>query len=727
MQQRYRPPRFGLAIAAALTGTVVVLAAWVTARPSSAEIDGVQRTSWGLASSAPARTVDRFDALGWAVEEIDGVVFAGGKFQEVTNGVDTGAQPFLAAFAMSTGAWLPNFAPAVGGPVLALERSPDGALFVGGELDDWNGQEIGALAKIDPQTGEMWPGWNTRLYGGSSVVRDLSLGPDGWLYVAGTFDTASDANNPQTVDGVVRINPGSGEIDWSWIPITSGGSVWGVAASHTQPTVYLVGWDNVMNGQQVVGVSATDPSQVTWDSFAMNYPCCGHMYDVQPTPYGTVLVVGEQHGAYFYDENNGMALITSHATSWDSRYQDNGTRRGGDFQDIELVGDRLYASCHCWGSHSSAVGPTVLPYSGDLANAGGTHTGLVSSVVAYDAQTGARDQGFNPYMSGDIGGWGVLAASDGCLWIAGGINAVGQPGSQAPGRDLVRLCDENGPTPPPVPAPATCLATVHGDTVTITWDSADQAVDYVIYRTVDGGNQSWRGRTTASPFVDNNRDAELAYFVAARDVAELKSDRTPCSSEVIVDPPDPVDPPANCEATIDGDNIIVGWDGVAEAVEYVVYRSVDGGSQYWRGRTSDTTFADSNRDNQLTYYVAAKRADGERSDRAACQTTDETPPPVPVVVDPVPSCTAVVDPADPTRAEISWSTVGPQGVDNVDPLYVIHRSVDDGNRFWRGRSTGSTFTDDLRTGTIVYFVEVKAGNDRSDLTTCEPPIQGAGG
>ena len=725
MQQRLRPSRIGLLVVVCIAAGVAALTAWLTAQPSAAEIEGVQRTSWGLASPATSRTVDRFDALGWAVEEVDGVVFAGGKFQEVTNGTDVGAQPFLAAFVMSTGVWLPDFAPEVGGPVLALERSPDGGLFVGGEIDEWNGQEIGALAKIDPATGELWPGWNTRVYGGTSVVRDLSLGPDGWLYVAGSFQTASDANNPQTVHGVVRMDPATGSIDWSWIPVTDGGGVWGVAASHTLPTVYIVGWDNVMDGRQVVSVSTTDANQVVWDSFVINYPCCDHMYDVQPTPYGTVLVVGEQHGAYFFDENNGMTLVISHVTSWDSRHQDELIRYGGDYQDIELVGDRLYASCHCWGSHSSAPGPDPLPYSTNLANVGGTHTGLVSAVIAYDAQTGARDQSFNPYMSGDIGGWGVLAASDGCLWIAGGINAVGQPGSQAPGRDLVRLCDENGPTPPPVPAPATCLATISGDSVTVTWDTVDVAVDYVIYRTVDGGNQSWRGRATAAPFVDTNRDAQLAYFVAARDLAELKSDRTACASEVIVDPPVGVPEPTNCLATIDGDTVTVTWDSVDDAAEYVVYRSVDGGTQYWRGRTSATSFDDTNRDNQLTYYVAAKRADGVRSDRALCETVDETPPPQPVVIEPVTTCSVVVDPVDPTRAEVTWTAVGPQGVDAIEPLYVIYRSVDGGTQFWRGRTTDTTFIDGLRAGEIIYFVEVKAGNDRSVRTTCDPAIQGA--
>ncbi|MDH3680518.1 MAG: hypothetical protein OEV40_11275, partial [Acidimicrobiia bacterium] len=170
---------FGLLITAvALAVGAAGSAVLVSTRPSSAELVGVQRTSWGLATSGTSRAVANFDALGWAVEEVGGVVFAGGNFLDVTNGAQTERQPYLAAFAASTGAWLSTFAPDVGGPVLALEAAPDGGLFVGGEMDEWNGQTIGALAKIDPTTGELWPGWNTRAYGGTSVIRDLNLGPD---------------------------------------------------------------------------------------------------------------------------------------------------------------------------------------------------------------------------------------------------------------------------------------------------------------------------------------------------------------------------------------------------------------------------------------------------------------------------------------------------------------------------------------------------------------------
>ena len=706
------PKRLGL-----LLGALVALATTgllAGHRPSAAEIDDTQRTSWGLATFGPSRTVANFSSLGWALEEIDGRVYSGGRFLDVTDGQETRRQPYLAAFETEGGAHDPSFAPQVGGPVLALHASPDGGLFVGGEMGTWNGTQIGALTKIDPATGATWPGWNTRAYGGTSVVRDLSLGPDGWLYVAGTFTTASDAGNPTPVASVIRLDPVSGAIDWTWLPQTTGG-VWGIAASHTQPTVYIVGWTDVIGPYEVVGVGSTDPGILTWTGFTMNYPCCSHMYDVVATDGGKVFVGGEQHALYVYDEAQGMALIRNHVTSYDSRYQDSNARRGGDYQRLEQVGDRVYATCHCWGAHATGSDPTPVRYSSNLALTGGTHTGLVSGVIAYDAVTGHRDQAFDPYLAGDLGGWGVLGASDGCLWVTGGFNAVGQPGSQQPARDLVRLCDEGhvDPVPPVTPHP-TCLATFAGETVTVTWDASPDAVETVIYRSVDGGRFSWRGRVADASFVDTNRDAALVYAVAARDGNGVKSELTECGSEVVVG--QPLAAPANCEAAISGASVAVTWDEVAEATEYVVYRSVDGGPQYWRGRVAATSFDDTNRDASLTYYVSAKAVDGERSERAPCTTVDNTPPPPPVPA--IASCT-VTGPD-----EVNGITVGWDAVDAVDPQYIVYRSVDGGTWFWRGRVGATTFDDTLRAGSIEYAVEVKVGNDRSERVPCQPTVIG---
>jgi len=708
--------RFGLVGAALL----IVVLSLVVSDPSSAEVEAKQRSSWGLATFGESRVIANFSALGWAVEDVNGTVFAGGNFLDVTNGARTERQPYLAAFDAAGGVWKPGFAPEVGGPVLALKESPDGGLFVGGEMGDWNGTQRGALVKIDPATGEVWPGWETRVFGGTSVIRDLSLGPDGWLYAAGTFTTASDNGTPRPVSSVVRMDPLTGDIDWSWLPKTNG-RLWGVAASHTESTVYIVGWKDIKAGKQVVGVDSNDADKLTWTGFKMNYPCCQNMYDVETTENGRVFVAGEQHGLYVYNENDNMKVIAAHATSYDSRFQASSVRRGGDYQDLERIGDRVYASCHCWGSHSSRLDGGLVNYSSNLANVEGTHTGLVNAVIAYDVLTGERDQSFNPRMAGDIGGWGVTQASDGCLWVAGGFNAVGQPGNQTAARDLVRLCDPGVVDPGPVVevpvAPASCSATISGSTVTVNWDEADGAVDYVIYRTVNNGSRSWRGRTSDTSFVDLNRDATLVYSVASRNARRVKSDATECSAEVIIDPVVALEAPANCVATIDGANVDIEWDDADGAVDYVIYRSVDGGQQYWRGRVAVTSFTDSNRDAQLTYYVSSKSADGRRSERVECETGDQGPPPAPAVVDAVVSCT-VTDPQADNSVTVSWPAA-----DHPDSVYVVSREVDQGSRFWRGRVDGVSFDDTLRSGDIEYFVEVKVGNIRSAATTCTPEVQ----
>lgn len=697
-----------------LGASISAVAVLGLAAGASAAIDDEQQSSWGLATEGDSRVVDRFDSLGWAVEEAGGFVFAGGKFLEVTNGDQTESQPFLAAFDRNTGTFVSTIRPDVGGPVLALEPSPDGALFVGGEMDEWNGVTIGALAKIDPATGDLWPAFSTRVFGGTSVIRDLSMGPDGWMYAAGTFTTASNNGNPGPVESVIRFDPISGAIDWTWVPETDGGAIWGVSRSYTEDVVYLAGWDDVRDGQIVVGLDSSNPDIVVWNDFDLNFGCCAHMYDVQATPSGTILAVGEQHGAYLFDESDDWAQIIGHTTSYDSRYQDSNERRGGDYQDIEMSSDgmTLYASCHCWGSHSTGIGFTP-EYSSNLANSTGDHTGLVSATIAYNSVTGVRDMSFDPYMAGDSGGWGVLEASDGCIWIAGGINAVGPPGDQSAGRDLARLCDENYVPVNDLEPPATCLATIDGDLISVSWASAVGAVDYVVSRSVDGGSMNWRGVSATSPFVDTARSGTIVYQVQTRAASSLRSEPRTCMTEDVTPA---LTAPVECSATIDENGIAVAWDSVDVADEYVIFRTVDGGGQSWRGRVATTSFDDSLRSGELLYFVASRTNAGQLSDRTGCTTVDNTPVPEPVQA--VASC-AVTVVGD--VATITWpAAVGADGATE----YVVFRSVDGGNEFWRGRTSDLTLDDSLRAGEITYLVATKQGSETSNRTVCEPAVVG---
>jgi|GEM_PF-6136066 len=712
-----------------IAGYFINTATSAQAQIAPGELISEQRSNWGLKDQDPGtRTMGSFDSLGFALAEANGKVFAGGKFLNVTNGQNTGSQSYLAAFEVSSGKWDSSFDPDIGGTVLSLENSPDGALFVGGEIDTWNGSQVGAFVKIDPSTGDIWPGWNTRVYGGTSAVRDISLEPDGWLYVSGSFTTASDNNNPGPVYNIIRLNPETGAIDNTWTPNLTDQkmqSIWGVSSSRTSDVVYVAGWVDSLNQADyknaALGLDANTGS-VVWNGATLNREGGRRMYDVEATEFGTVMFVGEEHGAYLYDENNDMELIIHHGTSYNTDYQDSVTRRGGDYQDIQRIGDQLFATCHCWGSHSTSdqlIEFTVLGWNLNL-HPHAEHTGSVNGVIAYNARTGVRDQSFNPYMSGDIGGWSTLGASDGCLWVTGGFNAVGDPGNQRPGRDLVRLCDANGGTPVGVVAPTSCKAVISGGSVSISWDDVAAVDGYVVYRSVEGGSPFWRGVSSTSSFIDTNRDAELSYFVLSRRGAE-KSIRTECDTEVeIPDPGAGPIAPAACNFEVSGDSVEVSWSSTNNAAGYVVYRNVNGGNQFWRGVTNGgLEFIDSNRDAELQYFVLAKYPDRTRSEKTECSQGAGDPPPPPVVIPAVASCDVTLDPQNLNSAIVSWPSVAENSAE-----YIVFRSVSGSNQFWRGKVSGDMFVDTLRSGSISYFVDVKIGNNKSERVTCSPTVEG---
>ncbi|MEZ5339988.1 MAG: hypothetical protein R2706_00635 [Acidimicrobiales bacterium] len=471
--------------------------ALIAPAPASAELVNPPSPDWGLAQLLPSNSMNNWDSLGFAVEYSDGLVIVGGRFGQLTNGAQSISQPYLAAFDATTRNAVTWWRPSVNNTVLALEKSNDGGLFVGGDFSQYNGVNVGAFQKIDPKTGNAWPGWKTRIYGGSSTVRDIRLETDGWLYVVGSFTTATEGNGPISVNGAIRMNPQTGAIDWSWRPQPAGGSVWGVARSQTTNEVYLAGWFTSMNGngfaRGFAGVSSSNAAllhtrgAIPYNTFVGN-TSYHRLYDVVATTAGDVWVGGEQHGLFVLDETRNLAFEEMHYTGCNINYQINCTRGGGEFQEIEVIGNRVYATCHCWGSHMSANN-TIYYGASQPALGAYTYTGSVSGIAAYDINSHDRIQSFNPYMSGDAGGFGIVGTPDGCVWVTGGFDSFGVPGTQRAARDLVRLCDQAGPGPlgesaPKPPAPTSCQVTLaaNGSSVTVTFNVPSQATDVVIER-----------------------------------------------------------------------------------------------------------------------------------------------------------------------------------------------------------------------------------------------------
>ena len=720
-----------LAVAASVVG--LVLAGVGSAGPAGAEINSDQQTDWGLATEGPSRTVGQWDALGWAVEQVDGTIFVGGKFLDVTDSHVLHSQPHLAAFDADTGAWHAWFRPDVAAPVLALQASPDGALFVGGEIDAWNGETLGAMAKIDPTTGELWPGWSTRVYGAGSAVRDFHIGDDGWLYIVGDFNRASRAGIAQTAGGAIRIDPVTGVIDSSWKPILAAGSGRGISTSEVSDLVFLSGNFLSVNAEPHTGgfVGLDDDANVVIDRTPVPFNGCSDetrtycvtMYDVEASADGLVFVGGVEHALYVLDENDDMALRYHHYSGCDPSRNDPCQPKnwyGGEFQEIEEADGRIYATCHCWYDLFSA--DEVIPHTRPQATA--VH-GTVDALLAFDPATGARIESFRPYLTGDAGGWGLhVNPADGCLWATGGFDTyVPAGGVQRGAYDLLRLCDEAGPGPAAQPSaspppPAACVSTAIGTDATVAWTNTTGVASTILERSVDGGNWYWRGRVEApdgdfGETVPDNR--VTSYRLRFRYVAGQSSVTVECDTPIDLTPD--LGAPASCSTTVenpvDGTAVVtISWQPGQDAARYVVYRSVDGANSYWRGRSDAPTL-------QLTdtvsvgvaydYGVLARAADGTTSPLVPCGPTIEIEPPA---LAPVASCEAT-DAGG--LATVTWPAA--DGADS----YIVYRSVDGGDTYWRGRVDAPTtsFDDSIFDGAIFAY-SVAARGPSGQLTTPTP-------
>ncbi len=614
----------------ALTFTLfmsLVVGITANAEPAAAEINSVNQTSWGIATLGDAFGTADSTSLGWAIEVAGNTTFVGGNFLNVTNGSTSANQSYLAAFDADTGAWQSWFRPNLNSAVYSILDAPDGGVFVGGEFTTWNGTNTGPLVKIDPATGELWPGWSTQVSGTQATVRDLKIEADGFLYVVGDFSRASVNGSQFTTSGAMRVNPSSGAIDSSWRPRLGGGDAWGVSRSRTQNVTYITGQFTTVNGGSArgfVGVNDSGSTTVTHtvlpdNGCAANPNSCHWQFDVEATEFGTVWVGGVEHALRVLDENDGYSLVRQHYTACDPSRNDNcspGAWFGGDFQEIERVGDRIYASCHCWYDHYSdtqTITHTVPT---------GSHS-EIDSLAAYRVSNSTRITSFRPYMAGAAGGWGIAAnPSDGCMWMTGGIQSVGEPGSQRSARNLVRLCDSGGAGPvnqPDLgaPAPATCTAAISGNSIDLDWSGGSFHTKTIIERQIEsGGNWFWRAApaTGVTSFNEGVPNSSTRYRISFRYSAGQTSSPILCTSG------GPVNAPASCTAVATSTrNVTISWTGNANASSYIVSGSIDGAARAQIGTTVETTAsATMSAGSRSTFDVIAVGGDGTRSSATSC-------------------------------------------------------------------------------------------------------------
>ena len=431
--------------------------------------------------------------------------------------------------------------------------------------------------------------------------------------------------------------------------------------------------------------------------------CIRDRHDVE-VANGLVFIGGSQHNVHVYQESD-FTLLRTHMT-----------KSGGDIQDFEVVGDRVYVTCHCFDFNYEYAGLQIWPNPHPAAV-----QNPVRAVYALDAFTGEFDTDFYAEFTGAAGAWAVHGHStDGCLWVGGDMTTVGG----APIDRLARLCDAAGPgaaagpklTPP---APSSCSAVKVGSDAELSWPAVDYASHYVIYR-----NGNWLARVDApvQSFTDTTTQvgATYTYSVATRSGGVNSNPRRTCNPSLnfAVNPVAPV----SCSATESGGSAQVNWVRAAgdNATAFIVHRSRDGGPFFWRAKVNapGTSFVDNNVVAGSTYtYRVFTQAGSVNSAQTLCApsvTIGAGSAPVAPV-----SCSASVSGGVVT---VNWV----RAANDNATAFIVHRQLNAGQFFWLAKvnapGTSRTDANVVAGSTYTYQVRTQAGSTNSAPITCSPPV-----
>ncbi|MGF1665693.1 MAG: LamG-like jellyroll fold domain-containing protein, partial [Acidimicrobiia bacterium] len=528
--------RTGQYVRVQLNGTGALELAEVQIGGPFFEISPSVTPSWGVRGIVGSAITD-IDAEVFAIEQIGGILYVGGRFGEaVPTRFGVGQdQPFLMALDAETGDFLDWWRPRLDGAVYALEASPDGSrLFVGGEFASVNDEPLtGGLVALDPATGEVDANWTAHVQrffsAGPAIVRDLEVAGS-WVYAVGVFTNVTTAAEARlSFNRAARMSLSSGNVDPNWRPDITGGDAAAVAVDTSRNRVYLSGTFTAVNAAPNSGnfftVDTTTGATVPgMPAFPWNSPF-RETWAVEVV--GDLLFVGgSQHILTVLDADT-FGIVNRVVTEVG----------GGDFQTIEVVGDRVYAGCHC----------RLFIYDDDQATR--VFKGEVRGTVALDAATGAFIDTFpNDWLDYQLsaGPWAIHGAPDGCLWIGGDLNrrVSGDPYVNG----LARHCPEEGRTPTGMPAPTNPprdttppgtagvpTGAVSGDSVTLNWSAAtdNRAVAYYLV-TRNGTAVAKAPRTTIT--LPRQPSGTHAYRVAAVDHAGNTGPASGASSGITVAP-----------------------------------------------------------------------------------------------------------------------------------------------------------------------------------------------
>lgn len=406
---------------------------------------------WGVTNLTSDRQT-RNRIYVYDIENINGVVYVGGAFQEVVHRDSPNKpieQPFLVAFDAASGDIVSSFRPQLNHPVYAiLEHPVTGSVIVGGEFTEVNGRARNGIVALDPETGATDTRFKTRVGLGTTrraVVRGLDT--DGTsIYVGGGFNRAYDTIKTIGCSNLVKTNL-SGITDTSWPPSVAGGGVWAVALSTDQDRVVVGGRFNRIDGvsRPGVGMVAASGSGALTNTFTSwgqvapycygGYPGCIFVYDLDVAD-GKVLITGAEHFSSLHDDGTGTRLKLWAET--------NDTQAG------------LLFEGRAWVVRHGRDNTTSVWHAYDLDD--------------YTVSVNPRGR-----ISSGAGGFAYEPGANSCVWMGGTIGAMDL--KSTPGTSKVGVYNVGFMCPPGTPVP-------------------DSELDINNWETPDG-LMMWRYRITA--------------------------------------------------------------------------------------------------------------------------------------------------------------------------------------------------------------------------------------
>ncbi len=599
-----------------IVATVVILVGVLSwAVPSGAEIDSFGEKTWGVYGLATGTQTDAIQNQVWAIEQIDNRIYVGGRFLEVRKNKSSPAtsQPFIAAFDANTGEFVSSFRPAFDGAVYSLQASPDGSkLFVGGEFGQVNGDtEARALVALDPISGAVDTSWRSkaRNVGGARGII-YSIDTNGrHLYVGGRFDSLGGGPRQlHRTTGAGRLSLTTGEADQSFTVSATGGAVWGIAIAPDSSKVYLAGHQTAVDGDPRGGYYS-----VLSASNGKLIPSLSNYVGNSSRQYGQDVVAvgnlvfwgGSEHVVNVYNATTGQ-LVRKHSSD-----------RGGDFQDLEVVGNRVYASCHCYTNHWADIDWWAAGRPPAAAAPAGVSVNPLKYVAAYSATSAAYIGSFQLDVSAKRAGvWAIHGSPDGCLWVGGDLTRVTmENGNNRSLGGFTKFCDSANLVDSQAPTTPAQLTQTRQEKakVVLRWKASSDNVGVAKYEVRRNGQlvgTKDAGRPATYWFTDRSLSPATSYNyqVIAVDAAGNRSPAARVSASTSGDAV--ISAPAGLRSTLQTkERIVLNWNKVSGASSYVIERSIGGGAFSQVGTKSNRWFTDRSVSSGTTYRYRVRAVD----------------------------------------------------------------------------------------------------------------------